>query len=245
MIADDGDVYTPYGATEALPVACNAASVVISETAAKTNDGLGTCVGRKFSQIQWRVIEISDERIETIDLVTPVAAGEIGELIVKGPVVTDQYVTRVEANAQHKILDGDSFWHRMGDVGYLDDQDRFWFCGRKGHRVRTAQGTMFTIPCEAISNVNPKVYRSALVGVGEVGSETPVMIVEPLPDAWPTNPSDSPSLINEIKQQLGAHPNTSSIKHVLLRQKLPVDIRHNSKIFREQLKPWAEKQLEW
>ena len=245
VIADDGDVYTPYGATEALPVACNAASVVISETAAKTNDGLGTCVGRKFSQIQWRVIEISDEPIETIDLVTPVAAGEIGELVVKGPVVTDQYVTRVEANAQHKILDGDSFWHRMGDVGYLDDQDRFWFCGRKGHRVRTAQGTMFTIPCEAISNVNPKVYRSALVGVGEVDSETPVMIVEPLPDAWPTNPSDSQSLINEIKQQLGAHPKTSSIKHVLLRQKLPVDIRHNSKIFREQLKPWAEKQLEW
>ena len=93
--------------------------------------------------------------------------------------------------------------------------------------------------------MNPKVYRSALVGVGEVGSETPVMIVEPLPDAWPTNPSDSQSLINEIKQQLGAHPKTSSIKHVLLRQKLPVDIRHNSKIFREQLKPWAEKQLEW
>ena len=243
VISDDGDVYTPYGATEALPVACNAASVVIGETAARTNDGFGTCVGHKFSQIQWRVIEISDEPIEQIDLVAPVGAGEIGELIVKGPVVTDQYVTRTEANAQHKIIDGDSFWHRMGDVGYLDADDRFWFCGRKGHRVRTAQGTMFTIPCEAISNVNSKIYRSALVGVGEAGNETPVMIVEPLADAWPVNPVDSRALIDEIKQQLAAHSKTSSIEHVLLRKKLPVDIRHNSKIFREQLKPWAEQQI--
>ena len=125
VIAADGDVYTPYGATEALPVACNAASVVIAETAAKTNDGQGTCVGHKFSEINWQVIEISDEPIERIDQVTPLANGMIGELIVQGPVVTDQYVTRVEANADHKILDGDLFWHRMGDVGYLDQGDRF------------------------------------------------------------------------------------------------------------------------
>ena len=244
VIAEDGDVYTPYGATEALPVACNAASVVIAETAAKTNDGQGTCVGRKFSEIQWQVIEISDEPIERINQVQSVAAGEIGELIVKGPVVTDQYVTRVEANADHKILDGNSFWHRMGDVGYLDSQDRFWFCGRKGHRVRTAEGTMFTVVCEAISNLHPKIYRSALVGAGTVGNETPVMIVEPLTDAWPANSVDTKSLVDEVKQKLAAHPKTALIKHVLLKQKLPVDIRHNSKIFREQLKPWAEQQLE-
>ena len=244
VIAEDGDVYTPYGATEALPVACNSASTVIAETAAKTNDGQGTCVGNKFSEIQWRVIKISDEPIERIDQAQSVAAGEIGELIVRGPVVTDQYVTRVEANADHKILDGDSFWHRMGDVGYLDEEDRFWFCGRKGHRVRTAEGTMFTVVCEAISNLHPKIYRSALVGAGSAGNETPVMIVEPLADAWPTNPADSKLLVDEVKQQLAGHPKTSSIKHVLLKQKLPVDIRHNSKIFREQLKPWAEQQLE-
>ena len=244
VIAEDGDVYTPYGATEALPVACNAASVVIAETAAKTNDGQGTCVGHKFSEIQWKVIEISDEPIERIDQITPVAAGEIGELIVKGPVVTDQYVTRVEANADHKILDGNSFWHRMGDVGYLDQTDRFWFCGRKGHRVRTAEGTMFTVVCEAISNLHPKVYRSALVGTGAAGNETPVMIVEPLPDAWPTSPADAKSLVEEVQQQLAGHRKTSAIKCVLLKQKLPVDIRHNSKIFREKLKPWAEQQVE-
>ena len=92
--------------------------------------------------------------------------GEIGELIVRGPVVTDRYVTRVEANALAKIADGDAFWHRMGDVGYLDQQDRFWYCGRLSERVLTAAGPMYTVPCEAIFNRHPEVRRSALVGIG-------------------------------------------------------------------------------
>ena len=243
VIAADGDVYTPYGATEALPVACNSASVVINETAEKTNDGCGTCVGTRFSRIEWRIIRISDEPIADVSQAVEVADGEIGELMVRGPVVTDRYVTRVEANADHKVVDGDSFWHRMGDVGYFDDQQRFWFCGRKGHRVRTASGVLYTVPCEAIVNTNPNVYRSALVGTGKSGAETPVMIVEPLPECWPQSSVETENLILEIKSLMAAHSKTVSVLHVLLRQKLPVDIRHNSKIFREQLKPWAEQQL--
>jgi acyl-coenzyme A synthetase/AMP-(fatty) acid ligase len=131
----------------------------------------------------------------------------------------------------------------MGDVGYFDDQNRFWFCGRKGHRVRTADGVLYTVPCEAIVNTNPNVYRSALVGSGRSGAETPVMIVEPLPECWPQSPAEKENLILEIKSLMAAHAKTKSVLHVLLRQKLPVDIRHNSKIFREQLKPWAEQQL--
>lgn len=243
VIADDGDVYTPYGATEALPVACNSATVVLGETAAKTSDGGGTCVGTRFSQIEWRVIEISDSPIEKIQDTTELAAGQIGELIVSGAVVTDQYVTRTEANAEHKIIDGDSFWHRMGDVGYLDDQNRFWFCGRKGHRVLTENETLYTVPCEAIANMHPQVHRSALVGTGTIGSQIPVMIVEPQPEHWPATSSDKQEFVDAILKLLAAHPKTQTITRVLLRQKLPVDIRHNSKIFREQLKPWAEEQL--
>jgi acyl-CoA synthetase (AMP-forming)/AMP-acid ligase II len=243
VIADDGDVYTPYGATEALPVACNSASVVLGETAAMTRDGRGTCVGTRFSQIDWRVIEISDSPLAKIELATELAPGQIGELIVSGPVVTDQYVTRTEANAEHKIIDGDSFWHRMGDVGYLDDQNRFWFCGRKGHRVLTKNETLYTVPCEAIANVHPQVHRSALVGMGAFGSQIPVMIVEPQPEHWPATLAGQKEIVDAIQKLLADHPQTQTITHVLLRQKLPVDIRHNSKIFREQLKPWAEEQL--
>lgn len=243
IIAPDGDAFTPYGATESLPVACNSATVVLNETASRTNNGAGTCVGQRFPRIQWRVIRITDEPIADIQQSESLEVGNVGELIVKGPVVTDKYVTRTEANAEHKIADGDSFWHRMGDVGYLDDQDRFWFCGRKGHRVRTAARTMFTIPCEAIINTHEKIYRSALVGVGDPGSQIPVLISEPIPEHWPQTPDATNQLLQEISALAQQHRQTESINHFLLHKSLPVDIRHNSKIFREQLREWATKQL--
>jgi acyl-CoA synthetase (AMP-forming)/AMP-acid ligase II len=240
IIAPDGEAFTPYGATEALPVACISATEVLRETAARTNLGAGTCVGKRFPKISWRVIRIADDPISDISAAEELPVGEIGELIVQGVVVTDQYVTRAEANALHKIRDGSSFWHRMGDVGYLDEQDRFWFCGRKGHRVQTTNGTMFTIPCEAIINTHPDVYRSALVGVGERGNETPVVIAEPWKGKWPR---DESRFVEELRQLAARHDKTSDIKHFLLQKSLPVDIRHNSKIFREQLREWAQKRI--
>ena len=243
IIATDGDAFTPYGATEALPVACNSATMVLEETSERTNNGAGTCVGNRFSGIEWRVIEISDQPIKTIQETKEVSPGDVGELIVQGPVVTDQYVTRTDANASHKITDGDRFWHRMGDVGYLDAQDRFWFCGRKSHRLNTANGVMFTIPCEAIFNTHEKIYRSALVGVGEADAQTPVLIAEPLPEHWPQTDSQRQELIGQLKAIGKIHWQTDKIAQFLLHRSLPVDIRHNSKIFREQLRDWAGEQL--
>ena len=243
IIAADGDAFTPYGATESLPVACNSATAVLNETAEKTNQGAGTCVGQRFPDIQWRVIGITDSPIANIQQAEAVEPGTIGELIVRGPVVTDRYVTRTAANAEHKIVDGNTFWHRMGDVGYLDEQDRFWFCGRKGHRVRTSSATMYTISCEAIINTHEKIYRSALVGVGEPGSQIPVLIAEPVLEHWPKTSAAKKQLLNEIANLAKQHWQTESIKHFLLHKSLPVDIRHNSKIFREKLRGWAARQL--
>jgi len=242
-IADDGDVHTPYGATEALPIASISASEVLGETAARSAVGAGTCVGRRFPGIEWRVIGITDEPIATIDQAQPLDGGEIGELIVRGPVVTSEYVTRREANALHKIVDGDTFWHRMGDVGHLDDADRFWFCGRKSHRVQTANGTLFTVPCEAIFNQHPQIYRSALVGVGRPGEQTPAIVVEPWPEHRPTNAPDRQKLLSELHDLGRRHDLTRTIEHFFVRTLLPVDIRHNAKIFREKLAQWASSRI--
>jgi olefin beta-lactone synthetase len=238
-----GEVHTPYGATEALPVACIESRVVLGETAALSREGRGTCVGKCWPQINWQVIEITDQPIADISSARPLAKNEIGELIVSGPVVTDRYVTRTEANALHKIADGTRFWHRMGDVGYLDDQDRFWFCGRKSHRVQTATGTLFTIPLEAILNNHPAIYRSALVGVGKPGEHIPVLIVEPWPEHWPGSTAAHERLRKELSQLAAGNELTRSVQHVFLMKALPVDIRHNAKIFREKLAVWAAEKL--
>ncbi|MEX2176644.1 MAG: fatty acid CoA ligase family protein [Pirellulaceae bacterium] len=249
-IPADGDVHTPYGSTEALPVASIAASEVLAETAARSAVGAGTCVGRRFPGIEWRVIRIDDGPIATLDQAEILPPGEIGELIVSGPVVTSEYVTRTDCNPLHKIRDGERLWHRMGDVGYLEPAsnnvvrgERFWFCGRKSHRVITAQGTLFTIPCEAIFNQHPRVYRSALVGIGKPGQQRPVVVVQSWPEQRARSPADQKSLLSDLRRLAGEHPHTAEIRDFLLRDSLPVDIRHNAKIFREQLAIWAERRL--
>lgn len=243
VIDPAGDVHTPYGATEALPVASIAASEVLGETAERTRQGGGVCVGRRFSRIEWRVIRIVDGPIARIDDSEVLPPGEIGELIVRGPQVTRRYITRTEANATGKIADGPDVWHRMGDAGYLDDRDRFWFCGRVAHRVLAPSGPMYTIPCEAIFNNHADVFRSALVGVGPAGDQRPVIILEPR-DRKLVRPGPArDELLAEIRQLAQTHPHTATIRDFLLHPSFPVDIRHNVKIFREKLAVWAAREL--
>ena len=243
-IHPEGDIHTPYGATEALPVASISASEVLAETAAQTREGAGVCVGRKFPGIAWKVIRIVDGPIDGIDEIEELPPGEIGELIVSGPQVTRRYVTRIEANRTGKIVDGNTVWHRMGDSGYFDAQNRFWFCGRVAHRVLTAHGPMYPIRCEAIFNQHPDVFRSALVGIGPPGEQRPIIILEPKPGKMPKTPAAKKKLFEEIRQLAESSPLTASIHDFLLHPAFPVDIRHNAKIFREKLAVWAEKEIE-
>jgi acyl-CoA synthetase (AMP-forming)/AMP-acid ligase II len=242
-IHPEGEIHTPYGATEALPVASIAAGEVLGETAARTAQGAGVCVGRRFPDVQWKIIRIVDGPIRSINQAEELPLGEIGELIVRGTVVTRQYVTRTEWNALTKIADGSDLWHRMGDAGYLDQQDRFWYCGRMAHRVETPAGPMYTVPCEAIFNRHPHVRRSALVGVGRPGSQRPVMILEPRPGRMPKSAQQREGFLAEIRELASTSPLTSPIRDFLLHPTFPVDIRHNAKIFREKLAVWAERQL--
>ena len=157
--------------------------------------------------------------------------------------VTRQYVTRVEANALAKIGDGANVWHRMGDSGYLDRENRFWFCGRVAHRVLTAAGPMYPVCCEAIFNQQPDVRRSALVGVGPAGRQRPVIILEPRPGRMPKGREQRATLLEEIRKLARSSPLTDKIADFLLHPGFPVDVRHNAKIFREKLAVWAGKRL--
>lgn len=238
-IHPEGDVHTPYGATESLPVATLAASEILGETWQRTRQGAGVCVGRKFPGIRWKVIAAVDGPILSLSEAQELPAGQIGELIVRGPVVTREYLTGPGANLRGKIPEGSDVWHRLGDVGYLDDAGRFWFCGRMVHRVLTARGPMYTIPCEAIFNQHPAICRSALVGIGPPGSQQPVIVLEPQRGRMPRRPAEREALLGEIRQLAGTSPLTEGIERFLLHPSFPVDIRHNAKISREKLAVWA------
>jgi len=236
------DFFTPYGATECLPVASISAREVLQETAALTAVGKGTCVGRVFDHMQVRIIENNFGELRSMDQIVSVPDGQIGEIIVSGPVATREYFLRPDATALAKIKDGNSFWHRMGDVGYFDADGRLWFCGRKAHIVSTPTGPMYSVCCEAIFNNHPAIYRSALVGIGPKGQQIPVIVAEPEGGRFPSSERESQVLRDELLQ-LGKHnPLTVNINRILFHKSLPVDTRHNVKINREQLAEWAARQ---
>lgn len=241
ILPPEASVHTPYGATESLPIASIEGQEVLAETWAMSRRGLGTCVGRALPGIELQIIAISDGPIASLGEATVLREGEIGEIIVRGEVVTRAYQNNEKENCLAKIRDGESFWHRMGDVGYVDDRQRLWFCGRRAHRVVTEKGTMFSIPCEAIVNEHPAVYRSALVGIPEAGKDAklPVLVIEPAGE----NRLDEKTLLREVRDLAKASELTRDIDLFLIHRSFPVDIRHNAKIFREKLALWAEKKL--
>ena len=233
-------LHTPYGATESLPVATISSQEILEETQEKTKRGEGLCVGHPVNHMRVEIIGIDDDAIATWGDADKLPAGEVGEICVSGRVTTRAYDNKPEHNRRSKIPDPergeDAFWHRMGDVGYLDDQGRLWYCGRKKHRVETGEQRMFSIKCEAVFNVHPDIFRSALVGIGARGSQRPVIIIE----VEPGRPKPSKRDVLELAQ---SNPTTAAIKDVLYHPGFPVDRRHNAKIHREELAEWAATQL--
>ena len=241
MLPGNATLFPPYGATESLPVACLEADEVISETWRKTENGAGICVGKTVPQIDVRILEITDSPIEKMEDVTQYQCNQVGEITVRGPMVTENYFNQPEATAKAKIKDGDHIWHRMGDLGYFDSQERLWFCGRKAHRVQiTKSDTLFTTQVEGIFNQHPSVFRSALVGIGPKPNQRPVMCIEFEQEVPPTK---HPKRLSELQEIAKTHTSTLGIQDFLPHPGLPVDIRHNAKINREKLSLWAEEKL--
>ena len=221
-----GRLHSPYGATEALPVSS------ISSDEVDLASVRGACVGRPVPEVGVKIVAIADQPIATLAEARELPPGEIGEIIVSGPVVTKCYDALPEATAAAKIAaakyqgtsgkhqepsnkdqvtrtkcqgpstkyqeDGKvmppplvtcdlelatsapsgAVWHRLGDCGYLDAAGRLWFCGRKAERVETADGPMFTEPCEQVFRQHPRAARCALIGLGQRGQQRPAIVVE-------------------------------------------------------------------
>jgi len=237
MLSAAGEVHTPYGATEALPVCPISGPAVL----ALDSVGKGVCIGRPLDGVHRAIIKITDKPIVTWSEDLRVSDGEIGELVVWGENVSAAYWRRPVADSLAKIhtVKGE-IRHRMGDLGFLDEKGRVWFCGRKSQRVVTAERTLFTIPCESVFNQHPKVRRTALIGVGCPPGQRAVLCVELLQKSETRNSGQ----VREELLALGKeYPITQSITEILFHPAFPVDVRHNAKIFREKLAAWAEGQL--
>ena len=239
MLPADATVWTPYGATECLPVAVIEGREIL-RVRERTDEGGGICVGRPLAANSVRVIRIDDGEIAewSDELVVP--PGTIGEITVAGPSTTRGYFGRDAATRLAKIREGGRLVHRMGDVGYFDADGLLWYCGRKSQRVVTRRGTLYTECIEGIYNTHPAVRRSALVGVGPREDRMPVICIE-LADRGRT--TEWPLIKAELRELGDRHAASRGIREFILHWGFPVDIRHNAKIGRERLAFWTSQRV--
>lgn len=230
-----GSVHSPYGATEILPVSSIDGDQVLEETAGLTERGRGTCVGKPLPGVEARILAISDESLAAKALDNALPQGKVGEIVVRGPSVTREYDNLPEATRKAKIRIEGRVWHRMGDLGYLDEKGRLWFCGRLAERVQIGERAYFTDCCEGVFNSLPQVFRSALVGLDRKGEKVPCLAVQPMEGAFPKNQLERKRFLEGLKEAAATTEMTSDIREFVFRKTFPVDVRHNAKINRLEL----------
>ncbi|MDQ1083290.1 MULTISPECIES: alpha/beta fold hydrolase [Microbacterium] len=219
--------HTPYGMTECLLVA----DVTLPEIEEAAGDR-GVCVGRPLGTGQVRISAIDADGRAAGEPTTD--AGVTGEIVISAPHLKRGYfrLYLTDREARRGLPER---WHRTGDVGHLDAHGRLWVEGRLPHVITTAEGPVTPVGIEQDAETVDAVSRAAAVGVGPVGRQVVVAVVE----AGTRRPGlASPSLADDVRaatrQRLAA---------VLTVPVLPTDIRHNSKIDRSRVAAWAERLL--
>lgn len=239
-VAPHGVLHSPYGATECLPVSTISGPEMLAGPAAAALQCAGACVGRPLAANRVRVIQPVDGPLATLEATRELPAGQIGEIIVAGPTVTLDYDGMPEATAAAKIPAPDgAVWHRMGDLGYLDEQGRLWFVGRKVETVRSETGRLYPACVEPWFATHPRVRRCALIGIGPKSAQRPAIVVESDLADLPRDSAACRALARELRQLALTRPATAAIKVFYFHPSLPVDVRHNAKIHRLTLARWA------
>jgi long-chain acyl-CoA synthetase len=118
---------------------------------AKDMVGSGSCgVPSPF-----RECRIADENGRTLP------AGEIGELLIRGPGIMQGYYRKPDATAA--IFHGD--WFRTGDLFRMDDRGYFYIVGRLKDMIRRSSENIAAREVEAVLNAIPEVAEAAVVPV--------------------------------------------------------------------------------
>jgi acyl-CoA synthetase (AMP-forming)/AMP-acid ligase II len=124
----------------------------------------------------------------------------------------------------------DPGWHRTGDVGHLDADGRLWIEGRLQHVVTTAAGPVTPVGVEQRVEAVDGVSAAAAVGVGPAGAQVVVVVV--VPSGRRTRLGGRPALAGADLADAVRGAAGVDVAAVLVTSRLPVDVRHQSKVDR-------------
>ena len=228
-------LHTPYGMTEVLPVT----DVSLEEIRAAGRDE-GVCVGRPLPGVEVSLAPLpgSDRGDELSS-----SRGVTGEICVRAAHVKDRYdaLWMTERSASRH-----TGWHHTGDVGHLDDKGRLWVEGRLAHVVHTADGAVTPVGVEQRVEALDGVGAAASVGVGPTGAQVLVVVV-----VSDRSGSARPRVRGSLGLKPAGHDLTLAVRGVagapvaavLTADRLPLDIRHASKVDRVEVARQAARLL--
>ncbi|MER7478983.1 long-chain fatty acid--CoA ligase [Streptomyces sp. NPDC126510] len=202
-------VYEGYGLTEASPVV------------AYNLPGRPPVPGTVGHPIPGVEVVIADSSVE--EHIAPVAKGEVGEVVVRGPNVTAGYLGLPDETGK-AIVDG---WLRSGDLGRIDATGRLVLVDRKKEMVIRGGYNIYPREVEEVLARHPAVAQVAVVGVPDarLGEEVCAVIV-PRPGAV----RDAEAIRGWAKGRLAAYKYPRRVEFV---ERLPLGT--SGKVLKRQL----------
>lgn len=221
------EVHIPYASTEVLmPITSISLKELVDLTRKMTSLGLGIPLGKPCKDIRVSIAPL-DEINNGIGLT--INGCEVGEIIVSGPRVTAEYVNREESTRLSKIHKNNVMWHRMGDIGYIDELGTLWFLCRKKHLRFLGEKAFFPDAIEQYFNYHLNIASTAIVCPDS--SAVPSLIF----------PAETRGKISSSKlETLSLAIQIPTPKPLYFPGDLPTDTRHNSKIDRDFLENWSK-----
>ncbi len=183
-----------YGSTEAEPIAHLTLEEIREEDLRAMESGAGILAGKPVPEIAVRL-------------------AEDGEIQVAGRHVLPGYLDGA-GDAETKIREGETIWHRTGDAGRFDAAGRLWLLGRSSARL---SGGLYPFTVECAAMAVPWVKRCGCV---EVGAKR-VLAAEVL-GGEPRRHDDTKILMEKLAW--------AKLDRVEILGALPVDKRHNAKV---------------
>jgi acyl-CoA synthetase (AMP-forming)/AMP-acid ligase II len=139
------------------------------------------------------------------------AAGERGELVARGRLVTPGYLNRPEETWRVREYG----WHHTGDVGYTDPDGFVYVVDRMKDMIITGGFNVYPAEVEAALLALPEVAECAVIGVpDERWGEAVCALVVPSDPGW----RDADLVVTQAKKALGS---VKAPKLVVFRDRLP------------------------
>jgi acyl-CoA synthetase (AMP-forming)/AMP-acid ligase II len=170
--------------------------------------GLGTH-GRTSPLVDLRIVDADD---------TEVAAGEVGEIVIRGATVMNGYWNRPELNA-HRSRNG---WHHTNDLGRFEADGSFSFIGPKTRMLKSAAENIYPVEIENCLKTHPAIADAAVIGVPD---ETWVQAVKAIVVVRPGESLTAEDLIEHCRASIASYkkPRTVEFVDAIPRQGFAID----------------------